>query len=189
MTPGQPSASSPARCPPSSATCPSRFSSRPAQELAATRAFADLDGSLTIVELPCLEAEDVVPALTQIVEHRLARLVHPKPTAERLLSAEALQVLAALYEETGADIRVTLATLQSACEAAHEAGAAQGRPDLGAHRDTRLAPQAQHGGRTRAEIENKHTIPLTTPRFTATLAQGPLSKSPQDKPTKESREP
>jgi energy-coupling factor transporter ATP-binding protein EcfA2 len=91
--------------------------------IASTRGFREMAGTFALVELPGLGEDEVVPALTRIIENRLGQHEEPERSADRLLSAEALQALASLYEESSANLRETLAVLQSACEYAYESGA------------------------------------------------------------------
>lgn len=90
---------------------------------ARTSAFRDLAGAFALIELPGLEEAQVVPALTLIIEHRLHHHGASGASTDQLLSPEALQALAALYDESGANLRETLAVLQSACELASESAA------------------------------------------------------------------
>jgi len=90
---------------------------------ASTQAFRVLAGAFALVELPGLEGAEVVPALTRIIEHRLFQHGEVERSADQLLSSEALQALASLYEESGFNLRETLAALQSACEYALESDA------------------------------------------------------------------
>jgi len=88
-----------------------------------TQAFRDLAGAFALVRLPGLAEVEVVPALMRIVERRLSQHGAPTVSADQLLSSDALQALAALYDESGGNLRETLAALQSACEYAYESEA------------------------------------------------------------------
>lgn len=91
-------------------------------EFASTPTFKNVMGAMALIELPGIEKDQVQPALVRIVESRLAQHGSPGRSADALLTAEAQQVLAALYEESDADLRTTLATLQAACELTEETG-------------------------------------------------------------------
>jgi hypothetical protein len=82
-----------------------------------------LAGAFALVDLPGLEGADVVSWLTRIVEKRLVQADAVERSASRLLAPEAMQALVPLYEESGFNLRETLAALQSACEYAFESEA------------------------------------------------------------------
>jgi hypothetical protein len=90
---------------------------------ASTAAFKAMAGAFALVELPGLEGTAVVPALTRILECRLAHHDAVGQSVSRLLTPEAMQALTSLYEESGSNLRETLAVLQAACEYAFESEA------------------------------------------------------------------
>lgn len=90
-------------------------------QIAASKEFRALAPELRIIEITSFADERVKEALHAIVAHRLAE--HDLSIAsDELIAADATEILASFYAETGGSLRHTLAALQTAAD--HAANAA-----------------------------------------------------------------
>ncbi|MDQ3587174.1 MAG: hypothetical protein M3375_02320 [Actinomycetota bacterium] len=87
-------------------------------------AFGELAASMTLVSIPALDQEHAGGALSAIVQNRLAQ--HDlEARTDQLVDDEALQLLIGFYDESGRNLRFTLAALQGAVDYAAESRAEQ----------------------------------------------------------------
>lgn len=84
-------------------------------------AFTRLAATMQLVTIPALEGQGARDALQAIIANRLDQ--HRIPPADAVTTDEALDLLVDFYDETGRDIRFTMAALQAAAEYASERSA------------------------------------------------------------------
>lgn len=85
-------------------------------------AFNDLAPCMALIDLPVLNGEQAPDALRAIIDNRIAHQEIDASTDDVIRSG-GLDILIAFYDETGQNLRLTLAALHSAVDHAADAGA------------------------------------------------------------------